>query len=129
MSATVIADAQQDQAAIRDTLGHYLDGLRNGSVESLQQAFHPQAIMTGYLGPDLMIMPIQGLYDLVASTPSPAATGAPFLAEIGRIEIVGNTATAEVSEQGYLGANFQDRFQLLKVDGRWQIIAKLFTTT
>jgi hypothetical protein len=36
---------------------------------------------------------------------------------------------APAVEVGYLGHNFADRFQLLKGDdGRWQIIANLFST-
>lgn len=122
------APAATEAKAVRATLQRYVDGLRNGDVDLLKEAFHPDAIMTGYLGPDSMIVPIQGFYDLVSEKPAPAQSGAPFSATIESVDITGATATAVVTEQGYLGHDFQDSFQLLKLDGRWKIMAKLFTT-
>lgn len=126
--ATEQAPTATEVKSIRETLEHYIEGLRTGDVDLLQKAFHPEAIMTGYLGPDPMVIPIQGLYDLVSDNEAPADGDAPFAAAIQSVDVTGSTATAVVTEQGYLGHDFQDSFQLLKLDGRWQIMAKLFTT-
>ena len=61
--------------SIRQVIDLYIDGVRNGNVASLRQAFHPQASMFGWKGSDLFITPIQGLFDYVASTPAPASSG------------------------------------------------------
>ena len=122
---TVLAN---DDAAIRATIGKYEAGMRAGSIDTLRSAFHEQAIMSGYLGDQLMIVPIQGLYDFVASNPAPAASGEPFGVEVRSIHVAGNTAVAVIAEHSYLGFEFIDSFQMLKIDGQWTIISKVFTT-
>ena len=49
-------------ASIRKVVDLYIDGVQNGNLEALHQAFHPQSSMFGYKGKDLFITPIQGLY-------------------------------------------------------------------
>jgi len=52
--------AALEQDGINQAINFYIEGLREGSVETLKQAFHEQATMCGYLGETMMIMPIQG---------------------------------------------------------------------
>jgi hypothetical protein len=125
-ASTAFTPANPELDAIRTTIGFYVDGLRDGSVETLQRGFHPQSTMCGYLGDTPMIVPIEGLYDFVRTHPSPKQSGEPFSAEIVSIEPSGNTATAEIREHSYQGFEFRTCFQLMKLDGRWQITAKLF---
>jgi hypothetical protein len=63
-------------ASIRKVIDLYIDGVQNGNLASMRQAFHPQSSMFGYKGKDLFITPIQGLYDYIASTTPPAKAGA-----------------------------------------------------
>lgn len=125
-SAPVAPDIEEK--AVRGTLQRYIDGIRAGDLDLLRTAFHPQAIMTGYLGPEPMVVPIDALWEVVQNNPSPAESGAPFTAAVESVEVTGATATAVVTEEGYLGHDFRDAFQLLKLDGEWRIMAKLFTT-
>ncbi|RYE68447.1 MAG: nuclear transport factor 2 family protein, partial [Oxalobacteraceae bacterium] len=55
--------------------------------------------------------------------PSPDATAA-----ITRIEIVGTTASARIDANDMSGISFTDFFHLLKVDGKWTVISKIFHT-
>ena len=112
--------------SIRQVIDLYIDGVRNGNVASLRQAFHPQASMFGWKGSDLFITPIQGLFDYVASTPAPATSGEPTHFFITAINVTGNAATVELAMDAYHGHDFLDFFQLLKTDGQWQIVSKLF---
>lgn len=114
--------------AIARVVGYYAEGLRHGSVETLQKAFHPQAIMSGYFNDDLMLMPMEGFHELVRSVPAPASTGEPFRHEIKAVQVTGATATVEIAEYSFLGHDFRTCFHLIKVDDRWQIISKLFST-
>lgn len=111
---------------IRKVIDLYIDGVRNGNVESLRQAFHPQASMFGWKGKDLFITPIQGLYDYVASTPAPAKSGEPTNCIITSIEVAGNAATVGLAMDAYHAHDFKDYFQLLKIEDRWWIVSKLF---
>lgn len=76
------AAAELEPDGFHQAINFYIGMLRKGSVETLKQAFQTQATMCGYLGKTLMIKPIQGLYDLVASHDAPAITGEPFSAPI-----------------------------------------------
>lgn len=124
--AVDIAPAELD--GIRQVVEHYADGLRNGSVESLQKAFHPQAVMAGYFNADRMLMSMEEFHDLVHSVPAPATSGEPFRHEITSVQLSGQTATVEIAEYSFLGHDFKTCFHLLKTDGQWQITAKLFNT-
>jgi hypothetical protein len=123
------AGPSDDLKGITQTVEHYIEGLRTGSVERLREGFHEQAMMCGYLGAAPMITPIQGLYDFVASHDAPAKSGEPTELTLAAIQVSGNTATAEVVERAYMGHDFLTSFQLLKLDGRWWIVAKLFDGT
>src|SRR6188508_2746536 len=57
--------------SIRQVVDLYINGVKNGNLESLRKAFHPQASMFGYKGQDLFIRPIVGLYDYIAGTTPP----------------------------------------------------------
>ncbi|MBC9943103.1 nuclear transport factor 2 family protein [Leucobacter sp. cx-328] len=35
---------------------------------------------------------------------------------------------AILEETAYLGANFHNQFGLVRIDGRWRIVSKVFTT-
>ena len=54
--------------SIRQVVDLYIDGVKNGNLESLRQAFHPNASMFGYKGQDLFITPIAGL---TSTSPAP----------------------------------------------------------
>ncbi len=120
------AVAALEQDGIHQAINFYIDGLREGSVETLKQAFHTQATMCGYLGETLMVVPIQGLYDFVALHDAPAKTGEPFEASVAAIEVAGSGASARIIEKSYQGFDFTTFFQLLKIDGRWWIVGKVF---
>ena len=42
------------------------------------------------------------------------------------VSVVGNAASVEMAMDGYHEHDFTDYFQLLKVDGHWWIVSKLF---
>jgi Putative lumazine-binding len=112
--------------SIRKVVDLYINGVRNGNVESLQQAFHPQASMFGWKGKDLFVTPIQGLFDYVAAMPAPAQSGEPTNFIITSVEVTGNAATVTMAMDAYHDHDFTDHFQLLKADDRWWIVSKLF---
>lgn len=120
--------APAELASIRQIVDYYVDGLRHGSVETLQKAFHPQAIMAGYFGGERMLMTMEQFHELVRSVPAPATSGEPYRHEITSLQVSGNVATVEIAEYSFLGHDFRTSFHLLKTDGEWQITAKLFTS-
>ena len=72
-------------------------------------------------------MPISELIDLAAS--APADTGR-YRSRILAVEQTKDAAFATVVEEGYWGTvSFVDYLSLAKIDGRWQIVSKLFAHT
>ncbi|MCH8142435.1 MAG: nuclear transport factor 2 family protein, partial [Proteobacteria bacterium] len=84
--------------------------------------FHPQATIFGYVGDDLLTGPIQQLYDW-NDTNGPATE---LQARIAGIDITGTVATVRLELENWTGSRFTDLFTLLKVDGAWKIMNKVF---
>ena len=108
--------------AITKTLQHYLDGAKSGRGADMKPAFHSDATVFGYVGPDLFAGPVQGLYDWNDQN-GPATE---IQIRIASIEITGTIATARLEMDNWTGHRFTDLFVLLKVDGEWKIMSKVF---
>ena len=111
-----------DEEAIRRTIQQYVDGGISGRGADMKPAFHDQATIFGYIGPDLFAGPIQGLFDWNDGN-GPAAG---LQARIANIDIEGTVATARIELDNWTGHRFTDFFTLLKVDGEWKIMNKVF---
>jgi len=118
-----------ESKAVRKVMQDYIDGSFCADIEKLKSVFHEKAVMNGYLGPDLLIGGPDPFFEDIASAPSMESNNDPFQAEIESIVILGNVATVALSQTGFRGeATIVDFFHLIKTDGEWHIIAKLFTT-
>ena len=108
--------------AIAETVRRYVDGGRSGRSEEMKAAFHPDATIFGYIGDDLFGGPIQKLFDW--NDQNGPATG--LQARLASIDIIGTVATARLELDNWTGHKFTDMFTLLKTDGEWRIISKVF---
>ena len=120
MSCSTTSVSEYD--AITSTIQHYIDGAKSGRGDDMKPAFHEQATVFGYVGPDLFAGPIQGLYDW--NDQNGAATD--IQARIASIEVSGTVATARLEIDNWTGHRFTDLFTLLKVDGKWKAMNKVF---
>lgn len=111
---------------VRAVIEQYIKGSGTGDVGSLESIFHPNAVMFGYLRGQLMDGGPKPFFDLVGSQPSLQSQGADYRAEIASIRVDGDVATATLIEDGFFGMSFTDRFHLVRTDGRWLIVSKLF---
>lgn len=111
-----------DYDAITALLQHYIGGAKSGKGSEMKPAFHDDATIFGYVGPDLFSGPIQALYDW-NNTNGPAAN---LNARIVSIEIVGSIANARLEIDNWTGHRYTDFFNLLKVNDEWKIINKIF---
>lgn len=111
-----------EKEAIERTIKTYIKGGISGRSDEMKPAFHDGATIYGYIGPDLFGGPIQGLYDWNDSN-GPAADLKP---EIASIDIEGSIATVRLELDNWTGHKFTDMFTLLKTDGEWKIISKVF---
>ncbi len=111
-----------DHGLIEKTIQFYLDGAKSGKGIEMQPAFHPDATVFGYIGDDLFAGPIRKLFDWNDDN-GPATE---LKAEITRIDIAGTVATVHLELDNWTGHKFTDLFTLLKVDGTWKIMNKVF---
>ena len=119
----VTADTNEHEA-ITKTVQHYIDGARSGKGDDMKPAFHEGATIFGYAGDDLFAGPIQLLFDWNDNN-GPANE---LEARIAGIDLAGTVATVRLELDNWTGARFTDLFTLLKVDGEWKIINKVFHT-
>ena len=108
--------------AISETVQHYINGGKTGRSDEMKLAFHPDATIFGYAGPELFGGPIQMLFDWVDENgPATELEG-----RITSIDLVESVATVRLELENWSGRRFTDLFTLLKVDGEWKIISKVF---
>ena len=117
------ASAQStDREAIEKAIQTYVNGGISGKGSDMQPAFHDGATIYGYIGPDLFGGPIQELFDWNDGN-GPATE---LKTNIASIDIEGTIATVRLELDNWTGHNFTDMFTLLKTDGEWKIISKVF---
>lgn len=119
---SAVAQAITDHEAITKVVQQYIAAGISGRSEDMKPAFHKDATIFGYLGPDLIGGPIQGLFDWVDQ--NPPASG--LKGNIANLDIGGTAATVRLELDDWGGHRFTDMFNLLKVDGEWKIISKVF---
>jgi hypothetical protein len=120
---------EKDAAAVRAVLERYCDATYRADVEGLRSTFHPEALMAGYLGDELIVGSPESFFADIGSHPSMATTGVPYKADIADVHVAGRVASARVEESGFFGqASFVNYFQLLKAGGDWTIVSKTFQT-
>ncbi len=111
-----------DQDVITDVIQHYIDGAKSGRGDDMKRAFHEDATIFGYAGADLFAGPIHRLLDWVDEN-DPATR---LQVRIASVDVVGTVATVRLELDNWNGSRYTDMFTLLKVDGEWKIMNKVF---
>ena len=117
-----VSSNTSDNEMIEKTVQFYIDGAKSGKGDDMKPAFHTDATIFGYIGDDLFAGPIQKLFDWNDEN-GPATE---LEARIASIDIVGTVATVHLELDNWTGNKFTDLFTLLKVDGIWKIMNKVF---
>jgi len=112
-----------DEAAVRETVQHYLHGLKFNDVESLKKAFYPDAKLffvkrDGQLGQ----LTQDQWYKGFAASAGQEEKGD---LKITAVDITGNAAAVKVVEV-YPNSKYTDYLSLLKFDGGWKIVNKIY---
>ncbi len=110
------------QEEIAQIIQHYIDGAKSGKGDDMKPAFHKDATVFGYVGADLFAGPIQELFEWNDQN-GPARE---LQVRITSIDIVGTVATVRLELDNWTGYRYTDLFTLLKVDGEWKIMNKVF---
>lgn len=112
--------------AIAELLQTYFDGLYLSDAERLRGVFHPAARYVCATDEKLVDLGMAEYLPIVAARPSPASRGEARRDRIVGVEFAGpNTAFARVNCA--IGPKyFTDFLTLIRTDGAWRIIAKVF---
>jgi hypothetical protein len=120
MSTTTTKVNEYD--AIARAVQQYINGAKSGKGDDMKPAFHEDATIFGYVGADLFAGPIQQLF--AWNDQNGPATG--LQARIASIDLIDTVATVRLELENWTGNRFTDLFTLLKVDGEWKIMNKVF---
>ncbi len=112
----------QENELITQVVQRYIDGAKSGKGEEMKPAFHEDATIFGYVGDDLFAGPIQRLFDWNDKN-GPATK---LQAQITNIDLIDTVATVRLELDDWSGYRYTDLFTLLKVDGEWKIMNKVF---
>ena len=114
-------------AAVRAVMERYVEAAFKADVDTLRDLFHPAAVMSGYLGDNLLAGSPEPFLADVGGRPSMESTGAPYKADILDIHASSLTASLRLEETGFFGVgSFVNYFHLLNTDGEWRIVSKTF---
>lgn len=123
MTTTPHAAAYEEVAALMQV---YFDGLYYSDTQRLRHAFHPEAVYATASNGEPLILRMDEYFDIVDSRPSPASRGEPREDHILSIEFAGPVTAAVKLRCSIPPKYFIDLLSLIRVNGRWQIIAKVF---
>src|SRR5438067_749309 len=105
MSKNIKAVATHDYNAVIATASRYVEGLREGSVATIKQAFHEEAVMYGFTNGQLLGGPISNLYSFVESN----GKAAEITTRLDVLAITPTTAVVRVDmEKDAIGADYND---------------------
>ena len=122
-------NTHKESKAVRAVMENYMKGTYEADEALLKSVFHEKAIMNGFLGSQTVLADPSAFIADMMSAPSMKSQGDAYQAEIEQIRIDGDIAFVTVSETGFRGSGkLVDHFHLIKLDGEWKVISKLFTT-
>ncbi len=117
---TSFMNAQEsDYALVEKTVGYYLDGGTNNDFETLKKAFHETATMK-YITDEYK--EVNALEFFGKMKPGPKQNRK---TKIDYINVTGHAANVKL-EIEYPNFTFIDYMNLLKINGEWKIVSKIF---
>lgn len=107
-------------------LNRYFDGLYHSDTSILAQVFHPEANYYCATEGHLLHLDMQQYFPVVDKRPSPASKNETRRDRIISLEIAGPVTAFARVECAIANKFFTDFLTLVKLDGRWQIVSKVF---
>lgn len=116
------ATRASEYSLITNVLEQYMNAARSGNGEAMKRVFHNKASIFGYVGDDIFADPIQHFF-VWNENNGPAVDLEGLIADI---DLVDTVATARLELDNWTGLDFTDLFTLMKFDGEWKIMNKVF---
>ena len=116
-----------DEAAVRAALEHYIQGHATGDGAHMRMAFHPAARLFWASGDTLATRTSEEYIGRMPGKPAADEASGVRKRRIERVDVTGNAATGKIVLD-YPDAYIVDYMSLLKTNGEWKIINKIFMT-
>jgi hypothetical protein len=107
-------------------LGEYLDGLYHSDTARLRRVFHSEAHYFCATDGELLHLDMATYFPIVDKRPSPASQSHARTDRILSIEFAGPVTALVRLECSIPTKFFTDFLTLVKLQGRWQIVSKVF---
>lgn len=114
-----------DHQDVLDLTYRYLRGVYTGDTQALHDVFHSTARVEDTITGSFRSRSADEYIQAVGSRQSPSVAGEPFTMAPLNIHVLGDMATV-TAELRFLGNHFYNVLSLLRCDGRWLIMHKLF---
>ena len=114
-----------DHQPVLELVNKYLRSVYEGDTQALREVFHPNVRVEDMVTGVFRSRPVEQYIEGVGSRQSPSAAGEPFTMTPLAIEVLGDMATV-TAELHFLGNHYYNALSLLRCDGRWLIMHKLF---
>ena len=115
-----------DFAGVAGVLATYFDGLYHSDTQRLAQVFHPKAQYVCVTDGTLLYRDMAEYFPVVDARPSPASRGEVRRDEIVSVDFAGPVTARAVLRCAIGTRLFTDYLTLIQLDGRWQVISKVF---
>jgi hypothetical protein len=115
-----------DFAGVAGVLATYFDGLYHSDTQRLAQVFHPKAQYVCVTDGTLLYRDMAEYFPVVDARPSPASRGEVRRDEIVSVDFAGPVTARAVLRCAIGTRLFTDCLTLIQLDGRWQVISKVF---
>lgn len=112
--------------AIVDLLKRYYDALYRCDTALLATVFHASAQYFTASSGELLHLNMQSYFPIVEQRTSPESSGEPYGFSIDSIEFAGTVTAIARMRCSMLAKDFIDLLTLIKLEGEWKIIAKVF---
>lgn len=114
----------KDYEEVLAVVNKYVESCRYCDAEIGKPAFHEHAVMNGYYNEkDQLYTNIDTLWDMMEPLDSAEKT---YTAHTDVLDISGNIAVVRITMEGWHGQSYVDYHELIKTNGEWKIIAKIF---
>jgi hypothetical protein len=119
------AHAQEgEDAAVREAVGHYLQGHATGDGAHFRMVFHPDSKLFWIQNGELRQ---RTSADYIGAAPGhPAVDEAQRKRRIEHVDVTGDAAIAKVILD-HPGVILTDYLSLLRINGEWKVVNKIFT--
>lgn len=116
---------EADLSSIKAVCAEYFQGRYHGDAGRLRKQIHEKAVIAGHEDDAFHLCGRDDFIDLATKRPSPDQTGEPYDMSLEQIDRTASTAVVRLRAVSG-GRTFTEHLSLVKEEGRWTIVARIF---